>query len=106
VKSTLKTTGILRGKELLSCPGMPTRKRMNQGPVAIIECVQEIPCDPCVDACRQGAIMIGEDITQLPQLMEDNCTGLWDLYSWMSGPGDLCGGPELLETESAADDSL
>ena len=75
MKSTLKTTGILLGKELLSCPGVPTKKRMNQGPVAIIECVQEIPCDPCVDACRQGAIRIGEDITQLPQLMEDKCTG-------------------------------
>jgi len=77
VKNTLKTTGILRGKELLSCPGMPTKKRMKQGPVAIIECVQEIPCDPCVDSCRQGAITIGEDITQLPQLIEDKCTGCW-----------------------------
>jgi len=75
MKGTLKTTGVLRGKELLSCPGVPTKKRMKQGPVAIIECVQEIPCDPCVDTCRQGAISIGEDITQLPQLIEDKCTG-------------------------------
>jgi Na+-translocating ferredoxin:NAD+ oxidoreductase RNF subunit RnfB len=75
MKGTLKTTGVLRGKELLSCPGVPTKKRMKQGPVAIIECVQEIPCDPSVDTCRQGAISIGEDITQLPQLIEDKCTG-------------------------------
>jgi Fe-S-cluster-containing hydrogenase component 2 len=75
MKGRLQTTGILRGKELWSCPGVPTKKRMGKGPVAIIECVQEIPCDPCVDSCRQGAITIGEDITQLPQLMEDKCTG-------------------------------
>ena len=75
MKGTLKTTGILRGKELSSCPGVPRKKRMEKGPVAIIECVQEIPCDPCVDSCRQGAISIGEDITQLPQLIEDKCTG-------------------------------
>ncbi len=75
MKGTLKTTGILRGKELSSCPGVPTKKRMEKGPVAIIECAQEIPCDPCVEACRHGAIFIGEDITQLPRLIEEKCTG-------------------------------
>lgn len=75
MKRTLKTTGILYGEELLKCPGMPTRKRMEQGPVAIIECTQEIPCDPCVDACRKGAIQIGEDITQPPRLLEEKCNG-------------------------------
>jgi Na+-translocating ferredoxin:NAD+ oxidoreductase RNF subunit RnfB len=75
MKGTLKTTGILRGKELSSCPGVPTKKRMEKGPVAIIECAQEIPCDPCVEACRYGAIFIGEDITQLPRLIEEKCTG-------------------------------
>ncbi len=75
MKRTLKTTGILCGEELLKCPGMPTRKRMEQGPVAIIECIQEIPCDPCVDACRKGAIQIGEDITRPPRLLEEKCNG-------------------------------
>jgi Fe-S-cluster-containing hydrogenase component 2 len=28
-----------------------------------------------VEACRHGAIFIGEDITQLPRLIEEKCTG-------------------------------
>ncbi len=75
MKATLRTTGILCREELLAAPGMPSRERMERGPVALIECVQEIPCDPCVDACRQGAIEIGEDLTQLPRLLEDKCNG-------------------------------
>lgn len=71
----LKTTGVLSKDELMNCPGMPTRERMKEGPVAIIECIQEIPCDPCVEACRHNAIEIGEDITFLPRLIEDKCTG-------------------------------
>ena len=79
---------------------------MNQGPVAIIECVQEIPCDPCVDACRQGAIIDRGGHYAVTSTHGGQMYGLWDLYSWMSGSGDLCGGPELLETESVAYDSL
>ena len=75
MKATLKITGILCGEELENSPGMPSRRRMEQGPVAIIECTQEIPCDPCADACRRGAIEIGEDITQLPRLLEEKCNG-------------------------------
>lgn len=75
MKRALKTTGVLSGEELLHCAGMPAQKRMEQGPVAIIECTQEIPCDPCVDACRKGAIQIGEDITKPPRLLEEKCNG-------------------------------
>ncbi len=71
----LETTGIICGEELLKCPGMPTPTRMQQGPVVIIECSQEIPCDPCVDACRKGAIQIGEDITNPPRLLEEKSNG-------------------------------
>ncbi len=45
------------------------------GRVACIECVQEIPCNPCEAACRTGAITIGEQITDLPVLHGDKCTG-------------------------------
>ena len=72
---TLKTTGILSKDELMESPGMPTKERMEEGPIAIIECIQEIPCDPCVEACRHNAIEIGEDITCLPRLIEEKCTG-------------------------------
>lgn len=68
-------TGIVSKDELAGCPGMPTKNRMDRGPVAVIECVQEIPCDPCVQSCPHHAIEIGEEITGLPRLIEDKCTG-------------------------------
>ena len=42
----------------------------------VIECTQNIPCDPCQDACAQGCIKVGDNITGLP--VTDNgrkCTG-------------------------------
>jgi Fe-S-cluster-containing hydrogenase component 2 len=45
------------------------------GPKAVIECFEEIPCDPCVDACPKGAIRIEGSITALPVLDFEKCTG-------------------------------
>lgn len=42
---------------------------------AIIECYEEIPCDPCEIACKSGAIIIGKSITNIPVLDEEKCTG-------------------------------
>ena len=68
-------TGVPSAEELAACPGMPSEARMRQGRVACIECVQEIPCNPCEGSCRFGAITIGEQITNLPRLHEEKCTG-------------------------------
>lgn len=73
--NTLATKGVISKELLRSIPGLPSQERRNKGPVAIIECVQEIPCNPCESACHLGAIKIGEDITALPVLDEDKCTG-------------------------------
>ena len=43
--------------------------------LAVIECFEEIPCNPCEAACRSGAIRIGENICALPCLDEARCTG-------------------------------
>jgi len=43
--------GILTLKEL----HLPSKKQLEKG-VAILECVQEIPCDPCVESCPVHAI--------------------------------------------------
>jgi Fe-S-cluster-containing hydrogenase component 2 len=75
MKETLEGTGVLSLDELMRAPGMPTEGRMGEGPVAIIECTQEIPCDPCVDACPHGAIEMAGGITGLPQLLGERCTG-------------------------------
>ncbi|MGM0421328.1 MAG: FAD-dependent oxidoreductase [Bacillota bacterium] len=44
-------------------------------PKVVIECNQEIPCNPCESACKFGAITIGEPITNKPQLDKEKCIG-------------------------------
>lgn len=56
-------------------PGIPDGARRRQGPVACIECFQQIPCNPCEEACPHGAISVGSEITALPKLDEERCTG-------------------------------
>jgi Fe-S-cluster-containing hydrogenase component 2 len=68
-------TGFPSGEELASCPGIPSPERMAKGRTAFIECVQPIPCNPCVDACPFGAISITKNITELPVLDGERCTG-------------------------------
>ncbi|MDR3119765.1 MAG: 4Fe-4S binding protein [Clostridiales bacterium] len=68
-------TGIPSAAELAACPGIPSRERTAKGRVAVIECVQEIPCNPCERVCKRGAIKIGERITELPRLDGGLCTG-------------------------------
>lgn len=67
--------GIPTPDELKKTPGYPSLKRLQEGPVAIIECIEEIPCNPCESACPAGAIKIGSSITNLPVLDENKCTG-------------------------------
>lgn len=45
------------------------------GAVAVIDCREEIPCNPCEDACRRGAIVVGENICDLPRYDPDLCNG-------------------------------
>ena len=68
-------TGIPSEEELRNCPGVPSVERMKKGRVACIECVQEIPCNPCESSCKVGAICVGECITNLPNLDEEKCIG-------------------------------
>lgn len=75
MKKGVKYSGIPSWEELQASPGLPSQERLEKGPVAYIECVQEIPCNPCEKACPFGAITVGESITNLPQLEEDKCTG-------------------------------
>lgn len=65
--------GYMSIEEAKSIPGFPSEERMKEGPVAVIECAHEIPCNPCEDSCRFGAIQVGTPITQLPELVEDKC---------------------------------
>ncbi|MGM0600006.1 MAG: 4Fe-4S binding protein [Candidatus Rifleibacteriota bacterium] len=65
--------GIISIEELKTV--LPPEERLNKGPVAIVECMQDIPCDPCVYACPVKAIKMREGITDKPVLDFEKCTG-------------------------------
>lgn len=54
---------------------IPPQERLKRGPVAIMECVEEIPCNPCVEICPQGAISISGGLNRIPRLDWENCNG-------------------------------
>ena len=68
---------------MLAKTGVPAREQLeliqppagHQGPVAVIECFQEIPCNPCSEACTRGAIAPFTDINNPPVLIRENCNG-------------------------------
>jgi Fe-S-cluster-containing hydrogenase component 2 len=66
-------TGFLTEEELENSPGVPTAARRQKGAVAVIECLEDIPCNPCESSCNVGAIIVGEDITNLPHLDGEKC---------------------------------
>jgi len=47
----------------------------HQKPMALIECYQNIPCNPCETSCPQNAIAVGKPISNLPVLDADKCIG-------------------------------
>ncbi|MBR0600494.1 4Fe-4S binding protein [Sinanaerobacter chloroacetimidivorans] len=71
----LENMGFLTLEELKAQTKYPSEERFQKGPVAVIECTHEIPCNPCESSCKLGAISIGEPITNLPCLDEDKCIG-------------------------------
>ena len=62
-------TGVLSPIDLT----LPTDEQLKKG-VVIIECVQEIPCDPCVAICPVNSISM-KDINDTPEVDYDKCTG-------------------------------
>ena len=71
----LLQNGYLTIEELKEFGMLPSDERFAKGAVAVVECIQEIPCNPCETACKVGAIKIGEPITKLPVIDADACTG-------------------------------
>lgn len=49
--------------------------RLKKGPVAVIECFEEIPCNPCQTYCPKNAISLKDSIVSLPELDYKRCTG-------------------------------
>ncbi len=73
MEHSLKTTGAPTLEELYKSPGFPMKEQLLKGPIAIIECIEEIPCNPCEASCPRGAITIGESITNLPEMDFEKC---------------------------------
>ncbi|HYE82902.1 MAG TPA: 4Fe-4S binding protein [Clostridia bacterium] len=75
MKNCLKRTGCPSIGELQNSPAFPKREDYLKGPIAVIECIEEIPCNPCETSCPKGAISIGKPITNLPRIDFDKCSG-------------------------------
>jgi len=69
----LEKTGIPTPEQIEAIK--PSKERLAQGPVAIVECFQEIPCDPCYTACNRGGFLPFADINDLPKTDEEKCNG-------------------------------
>ncbi|RKX74392.1 MAG: 4Fe-4S ferredoxin [Spirochaetes bacterium] len=69
----LDKDGVPTKEELLK--QLPSEERLDRGPVVVIECFQEIPCDPCYYSCRRRAIREFADINSIPIVDFERCNG-------------------------------
>jgi Fe-S-cluster-containing hydrogenase component 2 len=67
--------GIIRVEELEALHLVPPLARLrDKRPIAMIECVQEIPCNSCAMACKLGAIRM-ENVNAIPTIDYTKCIG-------------------------------
>ncbi len=62
-------------EEITGNSNFPSEQRRAKGKYVIIECYQEIPCNPCETICNKNAIKVGSPITNLPVYISDQCNG-------------------------------
>jgi len=70
---TLKTMGAPSLDELRLVGMLPTLEELGNRACVCIECVEEIPCNPCETSCPQGALRVGSPITNLPAIDRSKC---------------------------------
>ena len=72
VSTNLLKNGYIADEEVEQYPGVTRQKGIHP----VIECSQNIPCNPCQEACPKKCIKIGKDITALPAVDEaEECVG-------------------------------
>lgn len=70
ISKNLLTKGYLDNEEIEKYPGV----KEEEGVHPVIECTQNIPCNPCQDSCPNGCIVV-KDIISLPELVDsEECT--------------------------------
>jgi len=72
--SFLMKTGV-PSKDNLKMKLPQSEAIFNKGPIAISECFQKFPCDPCVNGCPFDAISEEGNINNLPYVDFEKCTG-------------------------------
>ena len=70
----LKTDGAPSLEELDRAGMLPAVAELAKRACVCIECVEEIPCNPCETSCPQHALMVGSPITNLPLIDREKCT--------------------------------
>jgi len=73
--SSFQQTGVLPEAELRARGLLPSEERLAAGPVVVVECIENIPCNPCAFACPRKAIAIEGALTNLPRVDFDKCNG-------------------------------
>lgn len=73
MKDKWAETGI-PDRESLS-KSMPEKELLLISPRAVVECFQEIPCNPCTEACPRKAIKIIGGINRAPSIDHTACNG-------------------------------
>jgi Fe-S-cluster-containing hydrogenase component 2 len=68
-------SGVLPPKELAARVAVPTKERLAAGPVVMVECIENIPCNPCAYACPRKAITIEGELTDTPKVDFSKCNG-------------------------------
>jgi thioredoxin reductase/NAD-dependent dihydropyrimidine dehydrogenase PreA subunit len=68
VSESLLHKGFVADDEIERYPGVTHRAGVHP----VIECTQNIPCNPCQDACKKHCIRIGSEITSLPAVEPDS----------------------------------
>ena len=66
ISTSLLKNGYVADDEIERFPGVTHKVGVHP----VMECTQNIPCNPCQDACPKGCISIGENITSLPIVVE------------------------------------
>ena len=72
ISQNLLLHGYVSDDEIERYPGVTHKVGVHP----VMECTQNIPCNPCQDACKMGCIRIGKNITSLPAIdPEKKCVG-------------------------------